>query len=90
MIQFYDSLTLISTIITTYLKKHSNRPKSKVIYLFIIPTKDGADFIDFTAKLRMYVLMSVRSWSFLLDGSKKARFLLKNQLYSMKLLYFVN
>ena len=53
MIQFYDSLTLISTMITTYLKKHLNRPKSKV--KFIILTKDGADFIDFTAELRKYI-----------------------------------
>ena len=53
MIQFYNSLTLISTIITAYVKKHLNRPKSKV--KFIIQTKGGADFINFKAKLRKYL-----------------------------------
>ena len=38
----------------------------------------------------IYALMSVRSWSFLLDGSSKARFCSKINCSQMKLLYFVN
>ena len=47
------------------------------------------DFKSFShVQIFDYSVMSVRSWSFLLDGSKKARCLLKNQLYSNEIAVF--
>ena len=47
--------------------------------LTLLGPSSGSEGFNLNAQ-RLHALMSVTSWSFLLDGSSKARFLLKNQL----------